>query len=351
MVAQNLVPNGDFEYKKGRRHSQRPWRFVNTVDFFVFDPGSRRKMPLGSEDWNLPNPKDGHCYVGLRIYPDYREFIQVKLKEKLVATQKYYFEMWISWSDHSNHYVKEFGASIYHKKPSYTSEYYIFANPPQINLKETEGIMQSDSTQWVKISGVYRAKGGERYLSVGNFSQSSFKTRLKKRRWWSINFWHFEAYYFVDAVTLVPIQDYDVKEDSLLVDNVTDTLINEVNENYVYKIEKDSSLTIENLRFESGSDRILPSSFKDLELVLEYLNENENRKMEIIGHTDNVGSSSSNQKLSEQRAKSVYKYFVENKISKTRISYIGKGETSPIANNETSIGKRTNRRVEIKLVD
>lgn len=349
--AQNLVPNGNFEYKKGRRNSHRPWRFVNTVDFFVLDANSTKKMPNDTEKWNLPKPKDGKAYIGLRIYPDYREFVQIKLSEKLKPAQKYYFEMWISWSDHSNHYAKEFGASIYHKKPSYTSEYFIFGNPPQIVLKEESGIVQTDSTQWIKISGIYRAKGGERYLTIGNFSQTAFKDRLKKRKWWSLNFWHFEAYYFVDAVSLVPIQDYDVKKDSILVENIPDTLIADVNENYIYNIEKDSVLIIENLRFASGSDKILPSSYKDLELILEYLNENSTKNIDIIGHTDNVGSAANNLKLSERRAKSVYKYFIENRISKDRIQFIGKGETSPIESNETSLGKKANRRVEIKLVD
>ena len=77
-VAQNLVPNGNFEFKKGRRHSARPWRFVNTVDFFV----ENGRTPPETENWNPPKAKDGIAYVGLRIYPDYREFIQIKLSEK-----------------------------------------------------------------------------------------------------------------------------------------------------------------------------------------------------------------------------------------------------------------------------
>ena len=346
--SQNLVPNGNFEFKKGRRNSSRPWRFVNTVDFFVTN-GSK-KRPSDTQEWNLPKPKDGVAYIGLRIYSDYREFVQIKLAQKLKESQKYYFEMWISWSDHSNYYAKRFGASLYHKKPSYTSDYYIFTNPPQIELKDMSGIVQSDSSEWVKVSGVYRAKGGEKYLSIGNFSTTNFKDRLKKEKWWSLKFWHHEAYYFVDQVSLVKLEEYEPEKDSIIASNIPDSLIVIKNENYIYQIEKDSVLIIENLQFASAENRLLPRSFKDLELILEYLNENNDKKIQIVGHTDNIGTEKSNQKLSEQRAKTVYDYFITNKIDKSRISYKGEGERLPIASNEDGLGRKRNRRVELKLV-
>ena len=347
VAAQNIVPNGNFEYKKGRRHSQRPWRFINTVDFFVV--GGKRRMPPGSEKWNLPKAKDGVAYVGVRIYSDYREFIQVKLTQKLTEGQRYYFEMWVSWSDHSNYYAKELGASFYRKKPAYTSNFYIFSKRPQIEEKNDKGIAQ-DSTQWHKISGTYRAKGGERYLSIGNFSTTHFKDRLKKKNWWSLNFWHHEAYYFVDKVSLVRLEDYEPEKDSILVGNIPDTAIVLVNENYIYSIEKDSTLIIKNLQFASAENRLLPRSYKDLELILEYLNENNTKKIQIIGHTDDIGTEKANQKLSEKRAKTVYDYFITNQISKERISYKGMGEKDPIASNENGLGRKMNRRVELKLI-
>ena len=343
---QNLVPNGNFGYKKGRRNSTRPWRFVNTVDFFV----ENKKRSLETEKWNVPKAKDGTAYVGLRIYPDYREFIQVKLIERLEEGQKYYFEMWISWSDHSNYYAKRFGASLYRKKPSYTSDHFIYTNPPQIEIKEPKGILQPDSVQWMRVQGVYRAKGGERYLSIGNFSTTNFKDRLKRVKWYSLNFWHHEAYYFVDKISLVRIEDYSIDNDSILSENVLDTTIFEENDNYIYNLDADSSMVMKNIQFASGEDRLLPRSYKELELILEYLNENPSKKIQIIGHTDNVGTFSSNQKLSEKRAKSVYDYFISNRIGKNRVSYTGKGESSPIASNENGLGRKANRRVELKLI-
>ncbi len=345
--SQNLVPNGSFEQKKGRRTTARPWRFVNTVDYFV----ENGRVPPETEDWNPPKAKNGIAYVGLRIYPDYREFIQIKLTQKLVEAQKYYFEMWISWSTHSNNFAKKFGASLYRKKPSYTSDYYITTNPPQIELTDFKGIVQSDSSQWMKISGVYRAKGAERYLTIGNFSNSSFKDRLKRKNWYSLNFWHHEAYYYVDAVSLVRLQEYSAEKDSILAVTAPVPPESYANENYVYSLETDSSLVMKNIQFASGEDKLLPRSYKDLELIMEYLNENPTKNIQVIGHTDNIGNPSSNQKLSEKRAKSVYDYFLSNYIKKDRVSYLGNGESSPMTTNETPRGRRLNRRVEIQLIN
>ena len=348
-MGQNLVPNGDFEYKKGRRNSSKPWRFVNTVDFYVTK--GKIKRPSSTEDWNIPKPKSGAAFLGIRIYPKYREFVQIKLAKKLVEGKRYYFEMWISWSDHSNMYAKSFGASIYRKKPSYTSDYFIFTMPPQIELKNEGGIHQSDSSQWVKVSGMYRAKGGEKYLSIGNFSTTHKKDRFKSAKAVNFRFWHHEAYYFVDQVSLVRMEEYSVENDSILVGNIPDSAIVDKNDNYIYQIEKDSSLVINNIQFASAEVRLLPRSFKDLELILEYLNENQDKQVQIIGFTDNIGSTSANQKLSEKRAKAVYDYFITNYIDKSRISYIGKGESDPIASNDDNLGRRKNRRVELKLIN
>ena len=79
------------------------------------------------------------------------------------------------------------------------------------------------------------------------------------------------------------------------------------------------------------------------------MNQNATLKIEIGGHTDNVGSNSYNQKLSEARAKSAVEYLVRKGISATRLQAKGYGESSPIATNETDPGRTKNRRVEMKV--
>jgi outer membrane protein OmpA-like peptidoglycan-associated protein len=69
----------------------------------------------------------------------------------------------------------------------------------------------------------------------------------------------------------------------------------------------------------------------------------------VVGHTDNVGSNEYNQKLSERRAHSVARYLESKKVNSMRLAIAGKGETQPIASNNSEGGRQANRRVEIYL--
>jgi len=107
------------------------------------------------------------------------------------------------------------------------------------------------------------------------------------------------------------------------------------------------NLVLENVFFDSGSYELLPTSFSELDKLLSLLSSSPTMKIVVEGHTDNVGEPTSNLKLSQKRADSVLNYLVGNGIAANRINAIGKGETNPIADNETKEGRAKNRRTEI----
>jgi outer membrane protein OmpA-like peptidoglycan-associated protein len=72
--------------------------------------------------------------------------------------------------------------------------------------------------------------------------------------------------------------------------------------------------------------------------------------VEIQGHTDNSGTVSHNQKLSENRAISVYNYLINNGLDKKYLKYKGYGASKPVAGNETEIGRAKNRRTEFVII-
>ena len=79
------------------------------------------------------------------------------------------------------------------------------------------------------------------------------------------------------------------------------------------------------------------------------LKNNPDKKIEIGGHTDNVGSDEKNQVLSDNRANSVKAYLVSKGVEESRIAAQGYGETKPIADNKTAAGRQKNRRSELTL--
>ncbi len=119
-------------------------------------------------------------------------------------------------------------------------------------------------------------------------------------------------------------------------------------------IEMDSirigeSLILNNISFETNSYKLLPKSTPELEYVFRFLVAQPEVDIEIIGHTDNIGTHEHNIVLSENRAKEVSKFLIAKGIDAKRISCIGMGETLPIANNDTEEGRAKNRRTELKI--
>lgn len=104
-----------------------------------------------------------------------------------------------------------------------------------------------------------------------------------------------------------------------------------------------------NIYFATGKYVLLSRSFAGLKEVAEIMKNDAALKMSIEGHTDNVGSDASNQKLSENRANAVRNYLVRQGVSESQLTVTGFGETQPVADNKTAAGREKNRRVELKL--
>ena len=115
-------------------------------------------------------------------------------------------------------------------------------------------------------------------------------------------------------------------------------------------IEKGASIVLKNIFYETNSYDLKTESITELKKLLGFLNTNTNIIVEISGHTDNVGSKSSNLALSTNRAKTVYEYLIKNGIDKNRLKYKGYDFSKPIADNNTAKGRAKNRRTEFKII-
>ena len=110
------------------------------------------------------------------------------------------------------------------------------------------------------------------------------------------------------------------------------------------------SIILKNIFYETDSYFLLPKSEAELDKVIQFLEKNPDIRVEISGHTDNVGTAEYNQTLSENRAKSVYKYLVDHQIDPGRLVFRGYGLSRPIDSNESDAGRAMNRRTELKIL-
>ena len=100
------------------------------------------------------------------------------------------------------------------------------------------------------------------------------------------------------------------------------------------------------ITFDVGKATIKPESMGEINRIVQLMNENPTFKFSVEGHTDSTGNPTSNQTLSEQRSQAIVAKLVELGIAQDRLTAVGKGQNSPIADNNTDEGRAKNRRVE-----
>jgi outer membrane protein OmpA-like peptidoglycan-associated protein len=201
----------------------------------------------------------------------------------------------------------------------------------------------NDMQNWVLVSKVITAKGGENFITIGNFQKNSStkKSILSKNEKNNI------SYYYLDTVSVElnhkPITNYtrtfqlvDEKENEI-------TQMNEIELNRMYKFK--------NIHFNFNSIKLTQAEKNEVDILYEYLYSNKNTKIIILGHTDYFGSPDYNKALSEKRAKSVADYLIKMGLNKTRIKAFGYGNSLPLSTSKTDDARKKNRRVEFKITE
>jgi outer membrane protein OmpA-like peptidoglycan-associated protein len=106
-------------------------------------------------------------------------------------------------------------------------------------------------------------------------------------------------------------------------------------------------VNLSDVLFDTGRSELKPGAREKLARISGILSLHPGLRLEVEGHTDNVGTDDSNQRLSERRGESVRTYLVQQGIPSTAVGTIGLGETKPVATNGTASGRQQNRRVEL----
>jgi outer membrane protein OmpA-like peptidoglycan-associated protein len=119
---------------------------------------------------------------------------------------------------------------------------------------------------------------------------------------------------------------------------------------YLQPVELNASVTFRNIQFTTNSYQLPNAGLIELEKLVQVLTENPSLKVEIGGHTDNIGKPEDNLKLSTNRAKAIVDYLVSRNIHIDRLSFKGFGSTQPIADNNTEQGRAMNRRTTFTII-
>ncbi len=358
-------------------------------------------------------PYDGGAYAGiilrekfddsLKVYKGVsREYLQTKLTEPLKKNTLYCVKFYYVNAKKSMYSVDALGITLTVDQIKSKNADRILQRP---QITNRPGHIMDNTDEWTEFCGYYRARGGEHYLTIGNFWDNSTTQYINKHNEYSDSAF-FYAYYLIDNVSVFEIESefecgclndlawssdwksetfdpatgYNTRKinntdnNSNLANNSSSGNENDENNSsshlnanpnetdatglktQITKAAFDNAeigdrFRLNQIYFEFNSSELLTVSYIQLDSLYNILEQKPSVRIEIRGHTDNIGSESYNKKLSVDRAASVYNYLIEKGIPKTRMKYRGFGPNVPVADNNTEEGRELNRRVEIFIVE
>jgi outer membrane protein OmpA-like peptidoglycan-associated protein len=350
--SQNLLPNGGFEDENicteyGKNCAPEAWISTSLRANYYFD--------------DLLHAHGGSHFVGLIAaniaHPGYRSFIRTQLLCRLQEGHLYELEFFVR----ANHDVLD-SIGVYFSPDDFLYDRRSFkVISPQLWAKDGMNTKSKNPQTWQSIHFRYAASGAEQYITIGNFKHGEYA--LVGQGELEDNF-----YFFLDDVSLIPADPNEhicVESDSLKKiiynENERHTLLE--NKIYLHRKHPLAAIHLPKTIITRIDTLIIPDIFfatakfdlteKNMELLDNFCNKISNHIVDslvIEGYTDSVGKIAYNQKLSDNRAKSVGKY-IQRKTSLKDDKIVTRffGSNHPIASNSTDEGRQKNRRAEVYL--
>lgn len=366
--AQNLVPNPDFEEYYRCPVNFIPYPKLKLVPGWTMPTKGTSDYfnSCGSEEAGVPQnfagkmkAHSGDGYIGLilrknfysnwlkddRTDDTYREYLMAELTQPLEEGKTYCVKFYYCLALYAEYAVDRIGASFTKERLDMNNDGKLYT-AAQIN--HLPGKLMKNKYRWEMLCGTFVANGGEKYITIGNFSGNE-QTLYEQLNTQYLEKKLAQAYYYIDDVSV------ELIDENCNCECYRDPPVDEVEipvETGEYdKLQAGDSIVIENIYFENDKDELLPESFEQLDKLLAFMQKSETVKVEISGHTSITGTAEHNLDLSNRRAQSVKIYLVNNGIADERIITVGYGQERPIATNETEEGRASNRRVEMKVLE
>jgi OOP family OmpA-OmpF porin len=337
----NLVNNGSFENhsdkkpkKLGGINTMSGWFSPTGVKADTYrddtntplDPKGRPLIGAPINTFGQEDAYDGKCYVGINTYltgkkQNERSYITGELTTKLTKNKTYCIEFWVSLAEGSKFASNNIGAKFDLKRPDEGKDKQLFKG--NVDVLHPENKVFNSANGWFKVCGTYVAKGGEQYITIGNFESNAKTTnepfkQPKQSKATAIQ----SAYYYIDNV--IVREDYSNYEAYLLANNIDASVLSEDEqaewESKFSKIEPctcftkaviDTDTTYSKLTYQkdfiiedrmkpeekiqtyqvyfaAGSAKLSSEANTTLDEIAKILKANPSLKLKVVGHADTV---------------------------------------------------------------
>jgi OOP family OmpA-OmpF porin len=260
------------------------------------------------------------------------------LTSPLMEGKKYKVEFYFRLSIYSKYSIDRLGVLLSDSLQQVPHDNVWIVSPSFTHVMDS--VYSKKTGMWNHVYFEYVAKGGEQFISLGNFSPNdeiqSFHLSFSKANEPLLSK---AAYFYIDdvSVTLMEGPVKTVVADS--VDLATKKVV-KPNETYILK----------HIYFEFDSYSLMPMSEPELNVLVSIMKKNPKWKVELGGHTDDKGNNLYNYNLSLNRAKSVGWYLIQSGITQDRVISKGFGKLKPLNKARTEEARAINRRVEVKFL-
>ncbi|MFT5168313.1 MAG: OOP family OmpA-OmpF porin [Saprospiraceae bacterium] len=336
----NLVPNPGFEKLRKKIpeiNIESYLAFRNHIAHWTSPTETTPDLLFNINDYSSEKPRTGDQMIGILTHnpnsknsDTWREYIQVKLDLDLEQGEEYILEFWVKRHGQAVMASNNIGALL--SRVPFMNKDIQPITALRLIVNETD-IINPKKPKWQKISATFTADGDERFLLIGNFFDND-NTTFKDVKNSHGTAWH-NPYYILDDVSLRQITTIEPVVKTL---EILDVKIGDV-------------IRLDRIYFDFDKWNLLPTSFEQLDELVNLLLKYPSMRIAINGHTDSRGSDSYNELLSDNRCQSVFNYLINKSIADSRLEYKGYGEIYPIDLNTTDEGRQQNRRVEFVILD
>lgn len=362
--AENLVENGSFETIKGklRKPGQLEvatgWSAATGMKVDLFSNETKEpKITVPKNYMGKEHAKEGSSYAGIVAYSHNnklpRSYASTKLKNKMKKELKYCVKFYVNLSERSKYSSNNIAAN-FSKKGLETEG--------KVSIAADSDVMKFDNKSltgmygWDEVCGIYTAKGGEQYLTIGNFMSNadtdSEKMKLPKdMRGTQV----VSAFYYLDDISVKLITDESECNCGQAAEELQSKMIYSKKVYIGESMSAADKVKASNVYFGYGSDNIEDVFNDELKRVLDILKANSSAKIKITGHSDKleVETGEHNDKLydmSKKRISAVKAFLKENGIGEGRIMEANRNDSEPIDDSGSEEGQAKNRRVEFELM-
>lgn len=358
----NWVSNPGFEdigTKKLKKdkclHYATGWSNANGMKADLYSAKNKDEFTgADGNQYGKEKPEEGENYAGIVAYSYgdkiQRTYVTTELVGEMKKGQEYCVRFRVSLADNSKYAVNNIGAAITAKSLVTEDKKSILT---ETNIQHSKNKVMNQTYGWETICSIYKAEGGEKYLTIGNFSLTKDTKSEKTIKPKGVTRQHAIAYYFVDRVEVFVLDSVEQCQCERVTTEKAHVVITEdfsSNKDFTpeQKVEQVKVL------FDYMQTDVTKIYLDKINQLITVLNDNPELKVEMHAHSDKAevkaGETDETKKeIAKKRSESVLKVLAEAGVDKSRIKVIVHDDTEPATTETSEMGKAKNRRIEFNV--